>query len=417
MGPATRRDDLGQLDGTWRWALAALAMGAAFVHFAVMGEHFDESTWHGVFFALTAWFQLAFGLGVLLRPTRWLLRIGLIGSAAIVAVWIVSRVVGVPAGSDPWTPEPAAFVDILATTFEVMTIAGCAVLLSSHSAVRRVAPAVALPAVGALGAAVMILSTLSLVPAVAGEGHRHGDSTAAADHAQETTGGGGVAPEDLAAGDHHGGSGIEAGIGTSPCEVSGPPVSNAQSAGGHGERGPSPQEPIEDAAIRELLGQQLELARAAAEKYPTAADARNAGYIRITPYLPCIGAHWIKPSLMDDTFDVNEPEMLLYDRSDTDGEMVGLSYWARTGKDNPPEGFAGPNDLWHQHIGLCVSDEGVVGNEETTKEECARLGGQKTDGSDSWMVHAWVVPGWESAWGLFSGEHPELGENVPHTTD
>jgi len=114
---------------------------------------------------------------------------------------------------------------------------------------------------------------------------------------------------------------------------------------------------------------------------------------------------------------VNEPEMLLYDRSGEDGEMVGLSYWARTGPDAPPEGFAGPNDLWHQHIGLCIGASGVVGNEETTKEECARRGGQKTDGSDAWMVHAWVVPGWESAWGLFSGEHPELGEHVPHTTD
>jgi hypothetical protein len=40
------------------------------------------------------------------------------------------------------------------------------------------------------------------------------------------------------------------------------------------------------------------------------------------------------------------------------------------------------------------------------------MGGQKTDGKDAWMVHAWVVPGWESAWGLFSGEHPELGVTV-----
>jgi hypothetical protein len=25
------------------------------------------------------------------------------------------------------------------------------------------------------------------------------------------------------------------------------------------------------------------------------------------------------------------------------------------------------------------------------------------------MMHAWVVPGWESGWGIFSSEHPELG--------
>jgi hypothetical protein len=117
---------------------------------------------------------------------------------------------------------------------------------------------------------------------------------------------------------------------------------------------------------------------------------------------------------MDDKFDVLAPEMLLYDTSGLDGRMVGLSYWAATGKGNPPDGFAGPNDVWHQHIGLCVGSQGVVGAEDTTEEECKRRGGQKTDGSNAWMVHAWVVPGWESAWGLFSGEHPELGKTVEH---
>ena len=417
MVSAARRDDLVQLDGTWRWVLASLSLGGAFVHFAVMGGHFDESTEHGLFFAVVAWGQLAFALGILLRPSRWLLCGGVIANAAIVVAWIVSRTVGVPFGADPWTPEPAAFPDILATVFESLIVAGGLVLLTAGARVRKPPAAVALPFAGALGAAVLILSTISLIPAVAGDIHGHGDARAAADQHEVTVGGGGVDPEALSDAPHGHAAGIESGNGTSPCEESGPPVSNAQAAGGHGERGPSPQEPIDDAAIRELLGGQLELARAAAAKFPTAADARDAGYIRITPYLPCIGAHWIKPSLMDDTFDVNEPEMLLYDRSGPDGEMVGLSYWARTGKNDPPEGFAGSNDLWHQHIGLCVSDEGVVGNEETTKEECAERGGQKTDGSDSWMVHAWVVPGWESAWGLFSGEHPELGVNVPHTTD
>jgi hypothetical protein len=28
------------------------------------------------------------------------------------------------------------------------------------------------------------------------------------------------------------------------------------------------------------------------------------------------------------------------------------------------------------------------------------------------MNHVWAVPGWESAWGMFSGEHPELGATV-----
>ncbi|MEY2465383.1 MAG: hypothetical protein QOH64_3521, partial [Acidimicrobiaceae bacterium] len=28
---------------------------------------------------------------------------------------------------------------------------------------------------------------------------------------------------------------------------------------------------------------------------------------------------------------------------------------------------------------------------------------------DIWMVHDWVVPGWECSWGAFAPECPELG--------
>ena len=105
--------------------------------------------------------------------------------------------------------------------------------------------------------------------------------------------------------------------------------------------------------------------------------------------------------------------MLLFDGNGSDARIVGLSYYV-SGVSTAPEGFAGPNDQWHQHIGLCVSVTGVViGGSSTTAEDCTARGGIKADGSTAWMVHAWVVPGWESAWGTFSGEHPELGRTPP----
>jgi hypothetical protein len=415
MRPAARRDDLEQLDATSRWALAALSLGGAFVHFAVMGEHFDVSVPHGVFFAVAAWLQLAFAFAVVIRPSRGVLQAGVIMNMAIIGVWVVSRSFGTPFDPTPWTPEAATFPDVLATVFEGVSVLGCASLLSTRTT-RRLSPALGLPAVGALAVAVVILSTLSLVPAVAGESHDHGTALAADGHSHEvvTAEGKKANGKTSAAGVGHSHvAGIESANGTSPCEESGPPVSEGQAAGGHGERGPSSQVAIDDAPTRELLGQQLAVARFVALSFPTAADAQKAGYIRITPYVPCIGAHWIKTSIMDGTFDVNQPEMLLYDASGLDGRMVGLSYWARTAPDSPPEGFAGPNDHWHQHIGLCIGRGGVIGNEATTQAKCEQMGGQKTDGKDSWMVHVWVVPGWESAWGLFSGEHPELGVIVP----
>jgi hypothetical protein len=128
----------------------------------------------------------------------------------------------------------------------------------------------------------------------------------------------------------------------------------------------------------------------------------------VTPYLPLIGAHYMRFLAVDGTFDIAQPEMLLYDGTKPDAGIVGLSYYV-TG-DNEPAGFSGPNDHWHRHLGLCIDRDRafVVGDEQTTAEECERRGGIKVDGRDGWMVHAWVVPGWESTLGVFSGENPQL---------
>jgi hypothetical protein len=147
--------------------------------------------------------------------------------------------------------------------------------------------------------------------------------------------------------------------------------------------------------------------------YPTAADAMAAGYRKVTTYLPCIAAHYMKFTYVDGVFDASAPEMLLYDGNGDDARIVGLSYYVLS-TTGAPDGFAGPNDPWHQHIGLCVRAGLVVGGSDLTGDECAARGGRKSDGSNAWMVHAWVVPGWESAWGTFSAEHPELGVSVPH---
>jgi hypothetical protein len=100
--------------------------------------------------------------------------------------------------------------------------------------------------------------------------------------------------------------------------------------------------------------------------------------------------------------------MLLYDGTNADSRIVGLSYYVRSTSE--PAGFAGPNDHWHRHIGLCISQKTltVIGGEKTTPAQCAAMGGVKADGSEFWMVHAWVVPGWDSPQGVFSAEHQDL---------
>ena len=160
-----------------------------------------------------------------------------------------------------------------------------------------------------------------------------------------------------------------------------------------------------DAATREELARQLVEARRVATARPTVAEALLDGYVMVVPYVPLIGSHYMKFSLVDGRFDIERPEMLLYDGTAPDSKIVGLSYYVRGSTE--PSGFAGPNDHWHRHIGLCVSPKTrtVIGGEKTTPAQCAAMGGIKADGSDFWMVHSWVVPAWDSPQGVFSAEH------------
>jgi hypothetical protein len=183
-------------------------------------------------------------------------------------------------------------------------------------------------------------------------------------------------------------------------------VGNATSNGGHEHGVAVPEQPV-DEPTRQLLGQQLTIARQAAEQFPTVADAVAAGYRMVTPFVPLIGAHYINFSLVDGTFDPAHPEMLLYNGTDPTSQIVGLSYFVAS-PNGAPDGFAGPNDHWHQHIGLCIKNSVVVGGETTTPEECAKRGGTKVGLNNMWMVHAWVVPGWDSPQGVFSPEHSGL---------
>lgn len=172
---------------------------------------------------------------------------------------------------------------------------------------------------------------------------------------------------------------------------------------------PDPWIPMTDEAECEQLADELGRAREVATAFPTAADAEAAGYRKITNYYPGIAAHYINEDHVDERFEIEEPEMLLYDGDGPNAGMVGLSYYVLSEDDGPPSvGFTGPNDHYHRHLGLCFRDGVVISGSNTSEEECEAEGGTKGLGFDGWMNHVWIVPGCESDWGLYSGANPAL---------
>ncbi|HEY8524908.1 MAG TPA: hypothetical protein VIL48_08105 [Acidimicrobiales bacterium] len=436
-----------------RSAAAAASLGAALIHFAYAPVHLDEALNHGAFFLAAGWLQLVLAAALALRRRpehRWLAATALV-NAAVVGVWVVSRTVGVPGSA----AEDVAFPDAVATGLEVVAVAAAGALLLGRLAGRTVQPGAVRPLAGTGVVALLVLVSLAVSPSFAG-GHGPGGHH------------GGEAGDGHAAGGHAGDHGADAAGATDAADwaetrlraLEGhlPPAEVEEfkrmagedlareirarsdalrgldeaerearidryvefaventlgllegSQSGEAEmhsHGPSEWQPITDPEDQRRLQAQLAEAGEVIDRYPTVADAEAAGYRQISPYVPGIAAHWINGDF-DGEFDPGEPEMLLFNGTEPASQLVGLSY-AATGP-APPEGFVGPNDVWHSHPGLCMVGGFVVGIDGTPEELCTSIGGEINTGlADLWMAHLWQVPGWESPWGLFSGENPTI---------
>jgi hypothetical protein len=153
-------------------SLAALSVGAAAIHFAVVFEHFAEYALYGVFFLVISWAQVIWPAVLLWRPSRLWLWLGAAGNAIVIAVYVLSRTSGLPFGPDLHNPESVGALDVVSCVLEFGVIAGCAALLwrpslADRPAARRgafasVAALVAVPVV------VIAATTAVMTPSWAG---------------------------------------------------------------------------------------------------------------------------------------------------------------------------------------------------------------------------------------------------------
>jgi hypothetical protein len=183
------------------------------------------------------------------------------------------------------------------------------------------------------------------------------------------------------------------------------PLSGVIDHSGHGDPGAQPAI-AEKGATETALAAEIRAASQIACRLRTPADAARAGYVLSANYDEGIGTHWTNWRLVDAPFDATRPSMLLYGPRLGETQLVGFSYWVRTSSPTGPDGFAGTADKWHRHFGMCFDSTGMLERENVRSPRLCH--GTFVNGTDIWMLHAWVVPGAPNVWGLFAPLNPQL---------
>jgi hypothetical protein len=166
---------------------ALLSLGAAAIHFGVLGSHYEEWWGYGAFFAVVASLQAIWALLVVRSPARWLYYwAGAAGNAAVIAVWAITRTAGVPFGPSSGEVENAEFIDVLATGFQVLIVVACLGIINwRQMATRQLSAAVLWSATLAVAVGVMALTSVSLADWTSGGGDAHGEAAVGDGHSDD----------------------------------------------------------------------------------------------------------------------------------------------------------------------------------------------------------------------------------------
>lgn len=120
---------------------------------------------------------------------------------------------------------------------------------------------------------------------------------------------------------------------------------------------------------------ELQQARAATAKYQKINNAIADGYTDIAVDVENMGHHYMKVSLVDATFDIRQPEILVYNKDENGQQQLMAVEYAIPLSNPKPEGFSGADDVWDGNTGFGL-----------------------------WLLHAWVW--YENPDGVFKPFNP-----------
>ncbi len=159
-----------------------------------------------------------------------------------------------------------------------------------------------------------------------------------------------------------------------------------------------------------LVDTQVAQATQAVLQYRDQNVAVADGYFQGTQNIMGHGVHYINWALVGDgVFDPTRPEGLNYS---LDGKLLAL-YWIdplwMPGHEQPPAGFDGDEEMWHEHPQLCAwqGADGPMVDVNVPQADClSRTGGIWFE-SFGWMVHLWsFLP---NEYGRFEMHNPDAG--------
>jgi hypothetical protein len=104
-------------------AVAALSLMAGLIHLWVTPEHFEEWWGYGAFFLVAAVAQVLYVPLLIRWPNRTVLLLGIVGNSAIVLLYLLTRVVGIPLfGPEAGEIEGVGIIDVCATMSEAAIV-------------------------------------------------------------------------------------------------------------------------------------------------------------------------------------------------------------------------------------------------------------------------------------------------------
>lgn len=162
-----------RMDRALTLPMLALSLAAGAIHFAVVAEHATEFLPYAILFAVLAWYQVLWPIAHLMARPAWLAWLTVVVNLGAVAIWLLSRTLGLPFGPEPGSPESVGPLDLVASAMEVVLVTLLAVttLQGTRGTFRRLRLRATSAWLGALLWSLLIVVVTTYVLLLPIEGH------------------------------------------------------------------------------------------------------------------------------------------------------------------------------------------------------------------------------------------------------